>query len=185
MERAEEMIRPIREAGTVALDLAGPIPYPALNSLFDALHPPGQLHYWKADFVHDLTDEVIAEHERYGAHIPNPMSIMHIYPMNGAVQDVSPDATAFSYRDVNFIHIIAGVDTDPEMVPARRDWVRSYWSALHSHSAKGAYVNFMMDEGADRIQATYRDNYQRLQEVKSRWDPDNLFRMNQNIPPKS
>jgi FAD/FMN-containing dehydrogenase len=183
-ERAEEMVRPVREAGTVALDLAGPIPYPALNSMFDALHPPGDLHYWKADFVDELTDEVIAEHERYGADIPNPSSIMHIYPMNGAVQDVPSDATAFSYRDVNFIHIIGGVDSDPAMVPARRDWARAYWSALHTHSAKGAYVNFLMDEGSERIQATYRDNFPRLREIKSRWDPDNIFRTNQNIPPK-
>ena len=184
-ELAEEMIRPVREAGIVGLDLAGPISYPALNGLFDALHPHGHQHYWKADFVAELTDEVIATHARFGPTIPNPMSITHIYPMNGAIQDVAVDATAFSYRDVNFVHVIGGVDPDPALLPARRDWARNYWSALHPHSAQGAYVNFMMDEGEDRIRATYRDNYQRLAQTKGKWDPQNVFRLNQNIGPRS
>jgi FAD/FMN-containing dehydrogenase len=182
-ERAEEMIRPVREAGTVALDLAGPISYPALNSLFDALHPHGHQHYWKADFVQELDNDVIAVHEQFGPTIPNTMSIGHIYPMNGAIQDVASDATAFSYRDVNFVHVIGGVDPDPAKMPERREWARNYWSALHPHSTKGAYVNFMMEEGEDRIRATYRDNYPRLTEVKRIWDPENVFRQNQNIPP--
>lgn len=182
-ERAEEMIRPVREAGTVALDLAGPIPYPALNSLFDGLHPHGDQHYWKADFVHALDDDVIAVHEKFGPTIPNTPSITHIYPMNGAIHDVRADATAFSYRDVNFVHVIGGVDHDPANMPERREWARAYWSALHPYSAKGAYVNFMMEEGEDRIRATYRENYPRLAQVKREWDPENVFRLNQNIPP--
>jgi FAD/FMN-containing dehydrogenase len=182
-ERAEETIRPVREAGTVALDLAGPIPYPALNSLFDGLHPHGDQHYWKADFVQALDDDVIAVHEQFGPTIPNTPSITHIYPMNGAIHDVPADATAFSYRDVNFVHVIGGVDSDPANMPERRDWARAYWSALHPHSAKGAYVNFMMEEGDDRIRATYRDNYPRLARIKTEWDPENVFRLNQNIAP--
>ena len=165
----------------VALDLAGPIPYPALNSMFDALLPPGLQHYWKADFDHELTDEAIAIHAEYGPQVPNFLSLMHLYPLDGAVQDVASDATAFSYRDVEFTHIIAGIDSDPANMPAHRAWVRDYWSALHPHSAGGAYVNFLMDEGQDRIRATYRDNYARLVEAKRKYDSDNLFRMNQNI----
>ena len=183
-DRAEEMIRPVREAGTVALDLAGPISYPALNSLFDGLHPHGDQHYWKADFVETMTDDVIAVHETFGPTIPNTPSIAHIYPMNGAIHDVAPDATAFSYRDVNFVHVIGGVDTDPATMPERREWARAYWSALHPYSAKGAYVNFMMEEGDDRIRATYRDNYPRLARIKAGWDPENVFHLNQNIPPR-
>lgn len=184
-ELAEEMIRPVREAGTVALDLAGPISYPALNSIFDGMHPHGHNHYWKADFVPSLSDAVIAEHERFGPTIANSMSISHIYPMNGAIQDIPANATAFSYRDVNFVHVIGGVDPDPSQMTERRDWARAYWSALHPHSAKGAYVNFMMEEGDDRIRATYRENYPRLARIKARWDSQNIFRLNQNIPPQS
>ena len=183
-EEAEAMIRPIRDAAPVALDLAGPIPYPVLNSLFDDLLPRGLHHYWKADFVHDLSDAVIAEHEHWGHSIPTFQSLVHVYPLDGAVHDVPADATAFAHRDVNFVHIIAGIDTNGERMGAHRDWVRQYWSALHPHSAGSAYVNFLMDEGAERVQATYSGNYPRLRKVKHTWDPGNLFRMNQNIPPE-
>lgn len=185
MDEAEDAIRPIREAGTVALDLAGPIPYPALNSLFDDLLPHGLHHYWKADFVEDLTDEAIAIHAQHGPEVPNFMSLMHIYPLDGAVHDVKSETTAFNHRDVKFAHIIAGIDADGAKLPAHREWVRSYWSALHPHSSEAGYVNFLMDEGQDRVKAAYGDNYDRLAEVKAKWDPANLFHMNQNMPPSS
>ena len=181
--RAEEAIRPIREAAPVALDLAGPIPYPALNSLFDALLPKGLHHYWKADFVDELTDEAIAVHTRYGPDVPNAQSLMHIYPLDGAVHDVANDATAFSHRDVKFVHIIGGIDPDPARMPAHRTWVQDYWKALHPHSSGSAYINFLMNEGEDRIRATYRRNYDRLAAIKATWDPGNVLHANQNIPP--
>lgn len=181
MEQAEEAVKPIREAGPVALDLMGPIPYPALNSLFDALLPAGLQHYWKSDFVNELSDEAIAVHAEYGPRVPNVTSLMHLYPLDGAVQDVAEGDTAFSHRDARFVHIIAGIDSEPANMPAHRDWVRSYWSALHPHSAGGSYLNFLMDEGQDRIRATYRDNYPRLLDLKQKHDPENLFHMNQNI----
>ena len=183
MDQAEETIRPIREAGVVALDLAGPIPYPALNSMFDDLLPHGLHHYWKADFVEELTDEAIAIHAQHGPDVPNFLSLMHLYPLDGAVHDVDSDATAFNHRNVKFAHIIAGIDADGANLPEHRDWVRDYWSALHPHSSEAGYVNFLMDEGDDRIRATYGDNYDRLVEVKAEWDPGNLFHMNQNIAP--
>lgn len=182
-EEAEQAVAPIRQAGTVALDLMGPVPYPALNSMFDALLPAGLHHYWKADFVGELTDEAIAVHAEHGAKVPNFMSLMHLYPLDGAVHRVAPDATAFSHRDVKFVHIIAGVDADPTNMPAHTTWVRDYWSALHPLSAGGAYVNFLMDEGQSRIKAAYRQNYPRLAAIKRAWDPENLFRLNQNIEP--
>lgn len=183
LEDGERMLKPIREAGPIALDLAGPIPYPALNSMFDALLPYGLHHYWKADYVRNLDDASIAIHADYGALTPNFMSLMHLYPMNGAIQDVDASATAYAHRDANFVHIIAGIDSDPANMPAHTSWVRDYWSALHPHSSGAAYVNFLMDEGEDRIRATYRDNYPRLVEVKQKWDPRNVFHVNQNIRP--
>jgi UDP-N-acetylenolpyruvoylglucosamine reductase len=183
LDRAEPAVKPIREAAPVGLDLMGPMPYPALNSLFDALLPPGLQHYWKADFDAELSDEAIAVHAEYGPDVPNFMSLMHLYPLDGAVHDVARDDTAFSYRDVKFSHIIAGIDPDPAAMPAHRDWVRAYWSALRPFSAGGAYVNFLMEEGQDRAQAAYRDNYPRLTDLKRTYDPTNLFHMNQNIRP--
>jgi FAD/FMN-containing dehydrogenase len=182
-DQAEAAIRPIREAAKVGLDLAGPIPYPTLNSMFDALLPFGMHHYWKADFVEELTDEAIAIHTQLGPQVPNVASLMHLYPLDGAVHDVAPDATAYRHRNVKFAHIIVGADSDGANLPAHRDWVREYWSALHPHSSEASYVNFMMDEGQDRVRATYGQNYARLAEIKAAWDPGNLFRMNQNIQP--
>jgi hypothetical protein len=185
MEDAEKAMKPLRECAPVKLDLMGPIPYPALNSLFDALLPAGMQHYWKADFARELSDEAIAVHLEHGPKVGNVLSLMHIYPLNGAVQDVAPDATAFAYRDVNFVHNVVGIDTDPAQMPAHKAWVREYWSALQPYSAGGSYVNFLMDEGDDRVKATYRGNYDRLAAVKQRWDPNNLFNQNQNIRPGS
>jgi FAD/FMN-containing dehydrogenase len=145
--------------------------------------PPGLQHYWKADFDAELSDEAIAIHAAYGPNVPNFMSLMHLYPLDGAVHEVARDATAFNYRDVKFAHIIAGIDRDPANMPAHREWVRDYWSALHPYSAGGAYVNFLMDEGQDRAQAAYRGNYARLTEMKRKYDPANLFHMNQNVRP--
>jgi FAD/FMN-containing dehydrogenase len=151
--------------------------------MFDDLLPHGLHHYWKADFDDELTDEAIAIHAEHGPQVPTVPSLVHIYPLDGAVHDVAPDATPFAHRNVKFTHIIAGVDSDGANMPARREWVRNYWAALQPHSAGGAYVNFLMNEGQDRIKATYRENYARLAQVKAAWDPGNLFNQNQNIEP--
>jgi FAD/FMN-containing dehydrogenase len=183
MEQADAMLKPIREAGPVALDLAGPLPYPALNSMFDALLPYGLQHYWKADYIGELSDDAIGVHATYGPHVPNFFSLMHLYPLDGAIQEVPSSAMAYAQRDAQFVHIIAGIDSDPANMPANTQWVRNYWSDLHPYSTGAAYVNFLMDEGQDRIRATYRANYPRLVEEKRAWDPQNLFHVNQNIQP--
>ncbi len=185
LEEGEKVVRPLREFGPPLLDLLAPLPYPALNSMFDALLPPGLQHYWKADFVTGLTDDMIAIHEQYGPQVPTVPSGLHLYPLSGAIHDKRPDETAFSYRDAEFIHIMIAVDPDPAPMPAHIQWVRDYWSALHPLSAGGAYVNFLMEEGEERIRTTYRGNYDRLRAIKTRYDPTNLFRVNQNIPPQA
>jgi FAD/FMN-containing dehydrogenase len=183
IEDAEAILKPIREAGPVALDLAGPIPFPALNSMFDALLPYGLQHYWKADYMSEVSDEAIAVHANYGPYVPNFFSLMHLYPLDGAIQDVPSSAMAYAQRDAQFVHIIAGIDSDPANMADHTTWVRNYWSELHPYSTGAAYVNFLMDEGQDRIKATYRDNYPKLVEEKRKWDPQNLFHVNQNIKP--
>ncbi len=186
MENAEEVFKPIRELGTPVLDMVGSIPYPALQSMFDELYyPPGLQWYWKADFVKELSDEAINIHKKYGSDLPSELCTMHLYPINGAVHKVGKNDTAFSFRDVTWSRVIVGVDSEPANAEPISQWAKEYWAALHPLSAGGGYVNFMMEEGQDRIQATYRDNYRRLQEIKAKYDPDNFFHVNQNIEPKS
>jgi FAD/FMN-containing dehydrogenase len=183
MERAEEVFRPIRQVGPPALDLVGPLPYPALQSMFDVLYPPGHQWYWRADFVNELSDDAVRLHLKYGSETPTMQSTMHLYPINGAVHRVGRHDTAFSYRDATWAQVIVGVDPDPANNERIISWTKEYWDALHPHSGGGAYVNFMMDEGQERVKATYRDNYERLVAIKNEYDPNNLFRVNQNIRP--
>jgi FAD/FMN-containing dehydrogenase len=184
MQKAEEIFEPIRNIGTPVLDMVGPMPYPQLQSLFDEIfYPPGLHWYWKADFVKDISDEAIDLHKQFGSSLPTELCTMHLYPINGAVHKVDKSDTAFSFRDANWSRVIVGVDSDPDNTDRISQWAKRYWEALHPHSAGGGYVNFMMEEGADRIQATYRDNYARLRQVKAKYDPANFFHVNQNIEP--
>ena len=174
---------PLRDSIPPTFEHIGPMPYPRLQSLFDGLYPHGLRWYWKGDFVQQLPDAAIALHVEHARQMPTPLSTMHLYPIDGAVNRVAPDATAFAYRNCRWSSLIAGVGERPEDDTAIRDWARAYWEALHAFSAGGAYVNFMEEEGQQRLRAAYRGNYDRLAAVKSRYDPDNLFRHNQNIPP--
>jgi FAD/FMN-containing dehydrogenase len=183
LEQAEELFKPIRAFGTPAMDFAGPLPWPVLQSLFDALYPAGLQWYWKADFFTDLNDKAIDLHVRHGTQLPTMHSTMHLYPINGAAHRVSTGDTAFSFREANFAEVIVGVDPDPANNERMIQWARDYWMALHPYSAGGAYINMMMDEGADSVKAAYRDNYARLAQIKATYDPSNLFHVNQNITP--
>ncbi len=183
-DEAAAAFEPIASFGTPALHAVGPMPFPALQSTFDPLLPPGDQWYWKADFIDELTDEAIAEHIKRGPTMPTPQSTMHLYPINGAAGNVAPDATAFAYRGARYGMVIGGIDPDPAKAPELISWARGYWEAIHPHSAGGAYVNMMMDdEGHDRVRASFGENYDRLVAVKRQYDPDNRFRVNQNIVP--
>ena len=183
IETAGDALKSIRRLVPPALDLVGPMPHPALQGMFDPLYPPGLQWYWKADFFNELSDEAIALHVEHGSQIPTMLSAVHLYPINGAASRVCRDDTPWSFRDATWAEVIVGVDPDPANNDRIITWAKAYWAALHPHSAGGAYVNFMMDEGDDRIKATYRGNFQRLAAVKTKYDPLNLFRVNQNIKP--
>jgi FAD/FMN-containing dehydrogenase len=183
VKKGPSVFKPIRKFKTPALDMVGPIPNPVLNSMFDALYPPGLQWYWKADFMKELSDEAIALHAEHGAKLPTLLSTMHMYPVDGAAGRVKNDATAWAYRDAKWSSVIVGVDPDPAKKETITNWAREYWTALHPHSAGGAYVNFMMDEGEERVKATYGKNYARLTKIKKKYDPNNVFRVNQNIKP--
>jgi UDP-N-acetylenolpyruvoylglucosamine reductase len=184
LDKAEEVFKPIRAYKTPALDFVGPLPVPALQTMFDGLYPPGLMWYWKADFVKDLNDVSVDIHAKFGGEMPTPLSSMHMYPVNGAAGRVGKSDTAWNYRDANYAVVIVGIDSEPANKDKIINWARDYWNALHPFSAGGAYVNFMMDEGEDRIKATYGDNYKKLAAIKAKYDPGNLFRVNQNIKPQ-
>jgi FAD/FMN-containing dehydrogenase len=181
--KAEEMFKPIRAFKKPALDFVGPLPQPALNSMFDPIYPPGLQWYWRADFLNEISDKAIAEHIRFAQAMPTMHSTMHMYPITGAAARVPKDATAWNYRDAKWAQVMVGVDPDPANKEKITKWTKDYFDAVHPFSAGGAYVNFMMDEGEDRVKATYGANYQRLVEIKAKYDPTNLFRVNQNIKP--
>jgi len=182
-DQADKLTKPMRSVGTPALDHVGPMPFPAVQSLFDPLYPPGLQQYWRGDFVRELSDEAISKHVEFGQKLPTLLSTMHMYPINGAAHRVGKSDTAFSYRDANWTQVTVGVDPDPANKEKITYWCKDYFDAVHPYSAGGSYVNMMMEEGDERVKAAFRDNYGRLAAVKQSYDPTNFFRVNQNIRP--
>ena len=183
LNEGEKAVQPIRDVAPIVAEMVGPMPYPMLNSAFDGLVPPGLQHYWKANFNTQLTDEAIEAHLIYGPNVPTVNSTMHIYPINGACHRVGSDATAFAYRDATFATVIAGMWPDPTDNEANIQWVKDYYAATAPHSEAGGYINFMADDDQHRIRDNYKDNYARLVDIKRKYDPNNLFHLNQNIAP--
>jgi hypothetical protein len=184
-EEAEELMAPMLAVAEPLMQGAARVPLAGLNSAFDGLYGPGDQWYWRADFVNEIPDEAIALNQEWNDKMPSWKSGSHIYPIDGAAHDVGDDETPWAYRDTQWSQVIIGVDPDPASADALRDWTVGYWEALHPYSAGGAYVNFMMDEGQERVQATYRGNYDRLAKIKAQYDPENVFRVNQNIRPSA
>jgi hypothetical protein len=185
-EEAAKAMAPMLEVGTPVLHGVQSMPFPALNSAFDGLYGPGDQWYWRADFLNEIPDEAVERNIEWGNAMPTIQSGTHMYPIDGAAHDVGATDTPWAYRDAQWAQVIIGVDPDPAKAGTLRDWTVGYWEAIHPHSAGGAYVNFMMDdEGQARVKATYGGNYDRLARVKATYDPDNLFRVNQNIEPQA
>jgi len=160
------------------------MPYPAVQSMFDGLYPKDMQWYWRGDFVKTLPDSAIDAHLEQAAKTPSELSLMHLYPIDGAVHRVASGETAWNCRNATWSMVIAGIDPNPQNAGPITRWTKAYWEAVHPFDLGGAYPNFMMDdEGDARLQATYGDNYPRLALVKNKYDPTNLFRVNQNIRP--
>jgi len=183
MEQANAMLEPLRSYRPPAFEFFVPMPFPMLQSMFDAIYPAGLQWYWKADFFRELSEVAIEKHLEHGSALPTWQSTMHLYPINGKVNRIGQSDTAFSYRDVVWSEAIVGVDPDPANAQKITEWARRYYDALHPLGAGGAYLNFMMEEGDERIRATYRGNYGRLAAIKAKYDPENFFAVNQNIRP--
>ena len=182
-DKAEDVFSPVRAKDPVFEHL-GAMPYPAIQTLFDGLLPPGLQWYWKADFFKDLGTDVSAQCLKFGRSIPTPLSQMHMYPISGAASRVGSSDTPWAHRDANFAEVVVGVDPDPANNEKIIKWSQDYWNALHPYSSGGSYLNFeMADESNDRVKKSYGENYQRLSEIKKKYDPDNFFRVNQNIRP--
>jgi hypothetical protein len=184
-EEGERAMRPLlSELSPPLLNAMGTMPFPVLQSVFDGLLPKGLQWYWKGAFVTDLPERAIDAHLEHAAKTPSELSLVHFYPIDGAVHRVAETATAWNTRKATWSIVIAGIDPDAQKAEALRRWGRAYWEAVQPYAAGGGYVNFMMgDEGAQRLKATYGRNYERLAAVKKKYDPANLFRVNQNIRP--
>jgi FAD/FMN-containing dehydrogenase len=183
IEAGEEVLRPLKTFGSPVLDLCRPKPYVAHQTMFDAAFPHGWHYYFRACDVAELSDAVIDAMVEYGDRIVSPVTSVALWQMGGAVARVDESATAFNGRDAAFTFNINGNSKTAEGFEAEREWARAYWSALEPHHTS-VYVNFLMDEGEQRIMQAYGDaKYERLKALKRTYDPTNLFRLNQNIPP--
>jgi FAD/FMN-containing dehydrogenase len=182
LAETDALLRPARELAPV-LDGVAEVPLPVAQGAFDPVFPPGLQWVWRSDFVKEIPDAAVAAHVEWGSRMPTWQSTMHLYPIDGAARRVAPNATAWGYRDANWVQVMAGIDADPGLVGTLRDWTVGYWQALHPFSMGGAYLNMMMEEGQPRAKAAYGGNYERLARIKAKYDPDNIFHINQNIRP--
>jgi hypothetical protein len=182
---AQKLLNPLlAELPAPLFNWMGEMPFTAINTLFDPFFPKGLQWYWKGDFVKTLPDEAIETHIAQAAKAPSDFCLMHLYPIDGAVRRVAKDATPWSARDASFSMVIAGIDSDPKKAGDLKTWGRAYWKAVHPFNLEGGYVNFLMDDEADdRVEASYGSNYKRLAAIKAKYDPQNFFRVNQNIKP--
>lgn len=182
--RFDELFQVVRDKNPV-FEHVGPMPYPAIQSMFDGLYPKGMQWYWRADYFTDIGPEARKQHKKFGSEIPTPFSTMHMYPISGAASKPGPADTPWAYRSAKYAGVFVGVDHDPANADKLTRWAKGYQEALHPYSSGGAYINFMMDEGQERVKASYGQNYDRLVDIKTKYDPGNLFRVNQNIKPRS
>jgi FAD/FMN-containing dehydrogenase len=184
MEKGEPLLAQVKSFGPPEVDLLGPIPYVALQSMLDGLAAPGMQNYWKAATLGPLTDGAIAALLAKGASIPSPHTHIDVHPMGGAVNKVAADATAFNQRDAHFIVNIISTWTDPNENAMQIEWTRDVFDSLRPFSTGGAYVNFLSEEGDERVRAAYGEKtYKRLAAIKKEYDPGNVLRFNQNIKP--
>jgi len=184
LEEGEAVTKPLRDFAPSAVDLVGPLPYTALQGMFDAGAPKGILSYWKTEHLRGLDDGALDALVEHVAKMGAPFAQVHIHHVEGAVSRVSADATAFGHRDAPFILNVVGMWMDATETSTHIAWAREFSQAVQPFSTGAPYLNFLGDEGEARIRAAYGEaRYARLVELKNAYDPNNLFRLNQNIRP--
>ena len=179
----EALVAPLRNAGTPAVDLIGPMPYPVMNTILDEGFPKGARNYWRSAFFKDLSADVVGVLVDAFERVPSPMSGMFIEHFHGAVTRIDPTATAFPHREPGFNIVLSGEWLDPSEDEANLAWVRSTFEAMAPYMADAVYVNYLSADEPDRVRAAYGPNWERLVALKRTWDPDNVFHLNQNIDP--
>ena len=185
-DAGEQWLRPLRSHAGVAADTVGPMSYREVQSMFDAGFPPGRLNYWKSSFLQDLSDDAIATLVAFFRGVPSAHSAVAIEPLGGAVARVGIAETAFPHRLARFSLVIVSMWTDPAQSDANIRWTRELWSAMQPHATEAVYVNYLDTDDAGRVQEAYdAATYERLRRIKERYDPENFFRVNQNIAPAS
>jgi FAD/FMN-containing dehydrogenase len=180
----EKIVRPLRSLGRALADLVAPMPYTALQEGGDEGVPPGLRNYWKSSYLHELTDKAVGTLVDHAAEITSPLSVIAIERLGGAVSRIGEDETAFGHRDAGFDFRTLSLWTDPDESDVHIPWTRQFWEAMQPFSTGGVYVNNLGKEGEGRVKAAYAPaKYERLVALKDRYDPENLFRLNQNIRP--
>ncbi len=183
LEEGEKFLRPLRRFSSPVADVCQPRPFLAHQAMFDPSFPPGRWYYFKSCDVSELTDEIIDITVEHSSRISSPLTSFPIWQMGGAVSRVGDDESAFNGRTAGFTYNIGACTQGREGFEEEREWVRSFWSALEPWH-EGVYVNFLGDEGAERVRQAYGpQKYDRLKALKRKYDPDNFFRINQNISP--
>lgn len=181
----ERVLKPLRSFGRPLADLVAAMPYTALQSASDASYPNGQRNYWKSHYVDELTDDVIAEVMEHAPRMMSPLSSFYFQHLGGAIHRAGPDIAAFGHRGAGFDFTILTVWNDPAEDAGHMAWARNFFTAMQPYST-GVYVNNLGSEGADRVKAAYApETYQRLVALKNTYDPDNAFRVNQNVAPRA
>jgi hypothetical protein len=184
LERGEQALQPVRMFGTPAADLVRPMAYQDIQSMFDAGFPFGRLNYWKSSFLRELSDAATDTLVRHFAAVPSPFSAIALEPFGGAVSRVPVEQTAFPHRQAGFSVVIVSMWGDPAASAANTTWTRDLYQALQPFSTEAVYVNYLDTDDADRVGAAYNpETYQRLRRLKAKHDPENVFRMNQNVAP--
>jgi FAD/FMN-containing dehydrogenase len=185
VEEGERVVQPLRELAEPLVDASGPWPWLGLQSGFDAVFPNGEFRYWKSRSVAELSDEVIAEIVGLAGRRPTPLTDIVIWHHGGAMTRVGETETSYGGRDAPFLVTAEANWTDPAQNDEAIAWAREVWDAMERYSTGNVYLNFpgLGEEKDDLARAGYGVNYERLAELKAKYDPDNLFRMNINIPP--
>ena len=184
-EEGQDVVRPLREFDEPVVDLVQPMPFTAQQQLFDAELEPGYRNYWKTQLVDPLPDEAIDLVVERSRSLPTPMTQVVLEHLDGEISRVDPDATAYRHRDAAFSFNVFPRWEDPAEDEAHVSWAREFQDAVRPYATDGVAVNFLSQEGDERVRAAYGENYDRLVELKDRYDPGNLFRMNQNVAPSA
>jgi len=183
LDQAERIVQPLRSVGSPLADKVAPTPYLDIQAAGDQIFPTGLRYYWKSHFVKDFTVDAIDVTLAHFANVPSPRSVVILEQFGGAVARVAPQATAFGHRDVEYDFFPASIWTDPADSERQIGWARGLWEATKSFGTGGVYVNDLGEEGEDRVRAAYGGNYARLAALKTKYDPGNFFRLNQNVKP--